>query len=52
MTKMPPNKPMKLTVACGARSLSARRWAVGRCGRWVARALRLPLLPWWGFMEP
>ena len=22
-----PNKPMKLTVACGARSLSAIRWA-------------------------
>jgi hypothetical protein len=26
---LPPNKPMKLTVAFGARSLSARRWADG-----------------------
>jgi hypothetical protein len=24
---VPPNKPMKLTVAFGARSFSARRWA-------------------------
>ena len=23
---LPPNKPIELTVACGARSLSARRW--------------------------
>jgi len=28
--RVPPNKPMKLTAACGGRSLSARRWAARR----------------------